>query len=418
MRCPIMSIVVAATVGAAQAQVLYSETFDSGTGGWNVATTLGGTFAVTRISSGGWPGAYIRSSDPDSGVSYWSAPESFRTALAASAGGAITYVSRVSPASPLISYPDVIATGGGLTIYCDLPQPDSTQWISQRIPLDACGLWRVGNENGPIATLEEIGVVLAACTDFRIRAEFRDGSENDDIDSIVILASTQGEPALSDFEISSEGWTTTGDAHPPTRTATGGNPGGYLRIVDIGDGRIWTYSAPSKFLCDQRQAIGGVLSFDIWTTATDYVHPPANPDIWIRGVNGLVLGARMTVEPGTTWTSYEFPMVPSAWRLDDMLGPIPTEAEFASVLSAVESLRIRGEFSSLVDTGGLDNVFLGNTTPCPADFNQDGGIDGTDVEAFFTAWEAGDFTADVNADGGVDGGDVEVFFLAWEAGGC
>ncbi|MBL9001892.1 MAG: hypothetical protein JNK25_12230 [Phycisphaerae bacterium] len=55
---------------------------------------------------------------------------------------------------------------------------------------------------------------------------------------------------------------------------------------------------------------------------------------------------------------------------------------------------------------------------CPADFNQDGGIDGGDVEGFFAAWEAGSCDADVNADGGVDGADVDFFFGAWEAGGC
>lgn len=55
---------------------------------------------------------------------------------------------------------------------------------------------------------------------------------------------------------------------------------------------------------------------------------------------------------------------------------------------------------------------------CPADFNQDGGVDGADVDAFFMAWEAGDSAADVNLDGGVDGADVDTFFMAWEAGGC
>ena len=56
--------------------------------------------------------------------------------------------------------------------------------------------------------------------------------------------------------------------------------------------------------------------------------------------------------------------------------------------------------------------------PCPADFNEDGGVDGGDVEAFFTEWSAGESRADVNRDGGVDGSDVEVFFVAWEAGEC
>jgi predicted dienelactone hydrolase len=58
------------------------------------------------------------------------------------------------------------------------------------------------------------------------------------------------------------------------------------------------------------------------------------------------------------------------------------------------------------------------TAACPADFNEDGGVDGSDVEAFFVEWEMGDARADVNDDGGVDGSDVEVFFLLWEAGGC
>ncbi|MBS0196381.1 MAG: hypothetical protein JSR77_06455 [Planctomycetes bacterium] len=58
------------------------------------------------------------------------------------------------------------------------------------------------------------------------------------------------------------------------------------------------------------------------------------------------------------------------------------------------------------------------TAPCIADFNQDGGIDGADVEAFFAAWEVGGSNADVNQDGGVDGTDVATFFAAWESGGC
>ncbi len=53
---------------------------------------------------------------------------------------------------------------------------------------------------------------------------------------------------------------------------------------------------------------------------------------------------------------------------------------------------------------------------CIGDFNLDGGTDGGDVEAFFSAWSAGISAADVNRDGGVDGTDVEVFFDAWSAG--
>lgn len=55
---------------------------------------------------------------------------------------------------------------------------------------------------------------------------------------------------------------------------------------------------------------------------------------------------------------------------------------------------------------------------CFADFNQDGGVDGSDVDAFFEHWEAGLHEADVNHDGGVDGTDVSEFFMVWESGGC
>jgi len=36
-----------------------------------------------------------------------------------------------------------------------------------------------------------------------------------------------------------------------------------------------------------------------------------------------------------------------------------------------------------------DPAGLGVTPDCPADFNMDGGIDGSDVEAFFERWENG-----------------------------
>jgi hypothetical protein len=59
-----------------------------------------------------------------------------------------------------------------------------------------------------------------------------------------------------------------------------------------------------------------------------------------------------------------------------------------------------------------------HTGACAADFNQDGGVDGADVDAFFEHWEAGLHEADVNHDGGVDGTDVGEFFMVWENGGC
>jgi hypothetical protein len=75
-----------------------------------------------------------------------------------------------------------------------------------------------------------------------------------------------------------------------------------------------------------------------------------------------------------------------------------------------------GDFSV---TGGF---WVGAGTPggcgCAADYNLDGGVDGSDVELFFEDWTAASGCSDVNLDGGVDGADVEAFFVVWSAGGC
>ena len=60
--------------------------------------------------------------------------------------------------------------------------------------------------------------------------------------------------------------------------------------------------------------------------------------------------------------------------------------------------------------------FLSPARPCIGDFNGDGGIDGSDVGAFFVAWEAADPATDLNADGGIDIEDVIAFIRVWEVG--
>jgi hypothetical protein len=66
----------------------------------------------------------------------------------------------------------------------------------------------------------------------------------------------------------------------------------------------------------------------------------------------------------------------------------------------------------------LEDIVFTPDCPCAADYNQDGGIDGLDIEAFFIDFENGTGCADVNKDGAIDGQDVEAFFLRFENGGC
>jgi hypothetical protein len=66
-------------------------------------------------------------------------------------------------------------------------------------------------------------------------------------------------------------------------------------------------------------------------------------------------------------------------------------------------------------------IFVGIGSLCPdcaADYDGNGGVDGGDLAAFFSDFEAGESCADVDGNGGVDGGDLAFFFSVFEAGGC
>lgn len=84
-----------------------------------------------------------------------------------------------------------------------------------------------------------------------------------------------------------------------------------------------------------------------------------------------------------------------------------------SVSPSTYVFRIAGASPTNFGAGVLTLEFI-----CFADFNQDGGVTGEDVEAFFLEYEAGSVLADVNLDGGVTGDDVQTFFELFEAGGC
>lgn len=55
---------------------------------------------------------------------------------------------------------------------------------------------------------------------------------------------------------------------------------------------------------------------------------------------------------------------------------------------------------------------------CAADFDQDGGVTGADIGAFFEQYEQGWPCADTDQDGGVTPTDIAAFFSVFEAGGC
>jgi len=103
-----------------------------------------------------------------------------------------------------------------------------------------------------------------------------------------------------------------------------------------------------------------------------------------------------------------------AAALDPIALDLPTILPPGSTAHVLLNLTLDTINESISGTQSLSAS--GVVASCKADFNQDGGVDGQDVEAFFVAWEAGRAAADMNADGGIDGADVDFFFDRWEAG--
>jgi hypothetical protein len=90
---------------------------------------------------------------------------------------------------------------------------------------------------------------------------------------------------------------------------------------------------------------------------------------------------------------------------------VPNPANAGSVVLSFALLDARNNW-----WWAIDNLEVSGSPRCLSDINEDGGVDGSDVEAFFRLWETGSSGADLNADGGVDGSDVSSFFERWESG--
>ncbi len=183
--------------------------------------------------------------------------------------------------------------------------------------------------------------------------------------TLAVCAGAQANTLVSSgFDAGNEGWTAINQVAVQGWLSTGGAPGGYFSARDAGEGMVWLYNAPTAYLGNQLAALGGTLSFDLKTSTL--AAPMQNwGDVKIAG-GGVELVLDAGASPGLEWTSYSAALSPGSWRLGDLNGALATAADFQTVLSNVEFLRIRGEFSVALDQGGLDNVVLTSAVPEPA----------------------------------------------------
>ncbi len=164
---------------------------------------------------------------------------------------------------------------------------------------------------------------------------------------------------ISTFDSNTDGWTVVGDAAiPATFVATGGNPGGFLQVVDAVDGGVIYFVAPAKFLGNHSSAYGTNLQFDLMQFFTEAPDQFDDDDILLSGAGLTLAFDTATNPPNGAGSSYSVPLVETGWHLNSIAGAPATQAQMQSVLGNLTSLEIRGEFQTGADTDSIDNVRL------------------------------------------------------------
>jgi hypothetical protein len=177
------------------AVTIAQSNFDSGTEGWGFA---GDGTNMTWHSSGGQPGGYINGVDQASGAMWrFLAPGEYTGNLSYAYGGMLSYSLRVSGNNGWQpDGGDVFLVGDGKRLAGRSGGPPGTSWEGRSVQFSTEGDWRHNTLNGAVATEQEIRDVLASLTALEIRGEYWSGSDNADLDSVLLTSASAPVPGL------------------------------------------------------------------------------------------------------------------------------------------------------------------------------------------------------------------------------
>lgn len=166
-----------------------ASTFDTNDEGWKLSGDST-TSIPSFIAAGGNPGGYIHGTDVTiGGVWYWLAPAKFLGNNSTSYGQTLSFDLRMRGSGPLFDAADLVLAGGGVTLVYDFATfPGTPAWTHYSVNLAETAGWRVSTLGGALATKAQVQTVLGATTELRIRGEFITGSDNGDLDNVILTA--------------------------------------------------------------------------------------------------------------------------------------------------------------------------------------------------------------------------------------
>lgn len=187
----------------------------------------------------------------------------------------------------------------------------------------------------------------------------------------LIVQSAYAQQLTSTFDAGADGWTVInnsgegdfGRGNGPEYFSSGGNPGGYIEIIDNMWG-AYTAVAPSKFLGDWSAHNNGILSFEARAVSGAIKERVEFGMVTISGPNGMAKLDIVPTVPSSTFTLYSVNLTDTVWG--------KTATEWRLILSNVTSVTIILEYSIAAigdDRVAFDNFMVGQPTPPCANGN-------------------------------------------------
>lgn len=208
---------------------------------------------------------------------------------------------------------------------------------------------------------------------------------------IITLTAPSGIIVGSDFMLSSEGWTITGNHgvtsnvlyQPYSRGALNHyilNSNDEQNLKSTGDASLWYFNAPSSFTGNHGIAYGGILRFTIGAFSGDF-EGTSNDKMSSRPV--VIMKCDTCIGPVSTGIKLVYPlsalttsftgdtttieislMESKGWLKDSQNTLVPyltaSQCDLIQVLSRLSSIQILGDYTDSHEAVGLDSVSLSN----------------------------------------------------------
>lgn len=197
ITCSLVTLCLVWVNYPAQGGVVESR-FSSSAEGWSVVefpappydSIVAGPYAPIYSATGGNPGGMIATTDLGGTLFAFSAPSMFLGDQSSLYGGSLSFDLRFagSGLTPGSVHPDVVLSGGGLTLVVDVgadPSLLTDSWSTYSVALTQSAGWRIDHLAGAIPSEIQLHTAISALSGLYIRGDYWSGYETTSLDNVI-----------------------------------------------------------------------------------------------------------------------------------------------------------------------------------------------------------------------------------------